>query len=119
MRIADTCLIRLTRRNKLAQYLSMVRAEQSGVWFSNEDQQSDSIKTWLYPRQCQKAFDQLRAADRFLVDITAKRLTLAISYEDFNLDASNSFERVQHHVGLPIPPIRPMLRKQRRTTLPE
>jgi LPS sulfotransferase NodH len=112
-------VIHLKRRNKLAQYLSLVRARQNGVWSSNDGKQDDQRTICLDPRACRKAFERMEGDERFLDDLVRDRDVLTLVYEDFARDVRAWFERAQAHLGLSIEPIQPSLSRQRLVPLSE
>lgn len=119
--IADphTRRIRLTRRNKLAQHLSMIRAERSGSWSSSDGKPEDRRPIRLEPRECAVALAMLERADRFVAEAIGGLEALDVAYEDFRRDPEAAFARVQEYLGLPVEPFRPRLRKQRTIPLSE
>lgn len=112
-------LIHLKRRNKLAQYLSLVRAHRTGVWSSNDGKPDDQSAIRLNPAGCEAAFERMEAAERFIEGLIGGREALVTHYENITRDPRAEFERVQAYIGLSVQPIQPMLRKQRLTTLSE
>ena len=112
-------VIHLKRHNKLAQYLSLVRALRSGVWSSNDGKSDDQSALRLDPRDCRSAFEGMEADERFFDDLIREREALTLVYEDLTQDWQAEVERVQAYAGLPIEPIQPRLSRQRLLTLPE
>jgi LPS sulfotransferase NodH len=112
-------LIHLKRRNKLARYLSLVRARRNGVWSSNDGKRDDQSAVRLDPGGCKAAFERMEAGERFFDEIIRDREKLVIGYEDLTRDPRAGFERAQTYAGLPIEPMQPTLRRQRVVTLSE
>lgn len=112
-------LIHLKRCNKLAQYLSLIRAYRTGVWSSNDGKPDDQSAIPLDPAGCKAAFERMEAAERFVEGLICDREALVIHYENLTRDPCTEFERTQAYIGLSIQPIQPTLHKQRLTSLSE
>lgn len=106
----DVLYIHLKRENKLAQAVSMVKAEQSGLWHVAPDGReierlappSDPI--YDYDRIAKK-LAELNAFDAAWADwFTAQEITpLAIGYETLSRNPADSAARICDALGVPAP----------------
>ena len=117
--IADptTTILRLHRRNKLAIYLSFLRARSSGVWSIRDRTGRQPGPLYIDPQDAEAHFLETTNTDACLDEICAGRPSLRIEYEDLVTSWSERMADVQHYVGVPIEPVSPVTLRQRTTPL--
>lgn len=109
--------IHLTRQNKLAVYLSMVRARATGVWaVTGKDAEQTQQAARLEPEECEQAFETLIAKEVLFRETLAGRDHIDVTYEQLAGNDASHYGRIQSYLGLDWEDMRPRTKKQR--TLP-
>lgn len=98
----DLAVVFLSRRNKLATYVSLLIAEKTGVFGVTEKSQRPAISITIDPEKCE---DEFRKHDRY-EEIARKRLqgkrVLEIDYEDLSESPKSVIVSVQNFLGLDV-----------------
>lgn len=103
-----TRYIHLTRQDKVAQAVSLIRAEQSGLWHRNAD--GSELERTAPPEALHydhdAIADQVAEFERFDAEWTAwfadQNITpLVITYDDLSRDPGVELKRALTHLGLP------------------
>jgi len=88
-------LVRITRRDKLQQAISLVRARQTGAW----DSRNSEKKTPVFDRHAiQKAIDKLNADEELwleTIEMSSLSLDTTLIYEDDLEDQEDRFRSVE------------------------
>lgn len=112
-------VIHLTREDKLAMYVSRVRASRTGIWAIGKDasQRADTLE--LDADDCAAELARLEAQEDFFRQALAGREHIEVSYEQLSGDDGSQFSRIQHYLGLDPQPMQPHTAKQSRAPLSE
>jgi LPS sulfotransferase NodH len=107
-------IIHLTRKNKLKQYLSLVRAWQSDQWTSksgNAGQQLQPVR--IEYADCLGFFKMAAGTEEKFSVLFKDHAVINIAYEDFCRDLHTELIRIQSFLNLPLKPLEADLTKQR------
>ncbi len=113
----DVCVIHLRRRNRLAMYLSLVRAQRSDAWTTFRSERYDESPLRLEPEACREAFEAHAADEAFFAGLLAPRPHLEIFYEDVMAAPQRLFETVTAYLEVDESEFAPRIGKQRSTPL--
>jgi LPS sulfotransferase NodH len=104
--------IHLIRRNQLAMYLSLVKAQRTGAWSSNKKSNHSNELINLDPYECQKAFESIKHEQEYFIKCLENRDVLTVYYEDIIESPDEKYNEVQSFIGLDIQSITPTIKKQ-------
>lgn len=108
----STSCIHLIRRNKLAMYLSLVKAQRTGAWSSNNKSDNSNELINLDPYECQKAFESIKHEQEYFIKCLENRNVLTVYYEDIIESPDEKYNEIQGFIGLDIQSITPTIKKQ-------
>ena len=106
-------VIHLYRDNKLAVYVSLILARESGVWATKGGKRTAPAKVLINPNECASGLAELESKEHYFRDALENQPHLSVSYEELANDRSTHYGRVLDYLGLPYEDMSPHTAKQR------
>lgn len=115
----DVGIIHLRRRNKLAMYLSRVRARQTSAWTSARSEHYSDAALRLDPTECIAQLEALSREEAEFARLFAERPHLTLDYEDILAAPDVAYQRSLDYLGAAPAQLTPRIAKQRSRPLRE
>ena len=112
-------VLHIKRRNRLAQYLSLLQAHKTDVWSAAEAPAGESAPLHLDPEECRAHFASVSRYEDDCAAAFARHTVRDVFFEDLTSDCAREFGAIQEALGVRHEAIAPTLKRQRRRPLCE
>lgn len=112
-------VLHIKRRNRLAQYLSLLHAHKSDVWSAAETSAGEPTPLHLDPESCRAHFASVRQHEEDCAAAFKHHAMRDVYFEDLTSNCAEEFGAIQEALGLRHEAIKPTLKRQRRRPLSE
>lgn len=110
-------VLHIKRRNRLAQYLSLLHAHKSDVWSAAEAAAGEPAPLHLDPESCRAHFASVRQHEEDCAEAFKQHTIRDVYFEDLTSNCEQEFSAIQEVLGLKHEVIKPTLKRQRRRPL--
>lgn len=115
----DLLILHIKRRNRLAQYLSLLHAHKSNAWSQTAASAEQPEPLYLDPEACRVHFASVRQYEEDCAAAFKCHAVRDVYFEDLTSNCEPEFGAIQEALGLKHEAVKSTLRRQRRQPLSE